>query len=275
MSNVTQGEYVQAFNINGTLIGVIVCGLGNAPSLTARVAAVAYDDDGPGGGPGTMLGMSEATDIPGPTTLPADCTEIGFPATKRSGRTFIGAWWMPSQDQGFFIASDESGPTPVADMYGRGKTGAQPGPWSLVRNAPGFEDIHALGIGARVVSMAQATAQCVNSASVICLNNGRFRIELRWRKLNDEEGLGMDSGLRTSDSAVLWFFNAANLEMLIKVINACAFNNYFWVFFAATTDVEFTLTVTDTFTGEINTYFNPLKMAALPVQHTVAFKTCL
>ena len=272
-ANVVQGEYVQAFNINGTLVSVIVCALGD-PTTTARVAAVVYDDDGPGGGPGTLLAMSEATAIPGPATLPADCTEIPVPATERGGRTFVGASWMPSQDQGFFLAADESAATPIADMYGRGRTGAQPGPWSLVRNTPDFEDIRALGIGARVVSMAQATAPCFNSANVVCLTGGRFRVELKWRRPNDVEGLGTDSGLRTSDSDVMWFFNASNLEILIKVLNACTVNNRYWVFFAATTNVEFGLTVTDTQSGKIKTYFNPLGRPAPPVQDTSAFATC-
>ena len=80
--------------------------------------------------------------------------------------------------------------------------------------------------------------------------------------------------MRTNDSAVLWFFNASNLEMLIKVLNACQVNNRYWVFFAATTNVELHLTVTDTQTGQVRTYFNPLDKAALPVQDTSAFATC-
>ena len=88
------------------------------------------------------------------------------------------------------------------------------------------------------------------------------------------EGLGTDSGLRTSDSDVMWFFNASNLEILIKVLNACTVNNRYWVFFAATTNVEFGLTVTDTQSGKIKTYFNPLGRAAPPVQDTSAFATC-
>ena len=122
-------------------------------------------------------------------------------------------------------------------MYGRGKTGAPAGNWNLVRDTS--PTVRALGIGARVVSMAQATAPCVDTANVLCLNFGRFRTELRFRQPNDQEGLGTDSGLRTDDSGVLWFFNASNLEMLVKVLDACVVNNHYWVFFAATTNVEF------------------------------------
>jgi hypothetical protein len=64
--------------------------------------------------------------------------------------------------------------------------------------------------------------------------------------------------------------------MLVKVLNACipALGNHYWVFFAATTNVQFTLTVTDTETGQMKMYSNPLNQAALPVQDTNAFATC-
>jgi hypothetical protein len=270
-NNVVEGAYVQPYNITGTIVSVIVCAFSNVPSVTARVAAVVYEDDGPGGAPGTLLAMSEPSRIPAPTSA-VDCTELTVPATPRSGRTFVGAQWMPSQDQNFAIAVDTSAGTPVVDAYARGRTGANFGAWNLVRNDNAM--VRALGINTRVVSAGQATAPCVETANVLCLNEGRFRIELRFRRPNDQEGLGTDSGLRTDDSAVLWFFNAENLELLIKVLDACLVNNHFWVFFAATTNVELHLTVTDTQTGQIRTYFNPLGKAALPVQDTSAFATC-
>jgi hypothetical protein len=62
--------------------------------------------------------------------------------------------------------------------------------------------------------------------------------------------------------------------MLIKVLDACQGFNSFWVFFAATTDVDFTATVTDTRTGVVKQYSNPAGRAAQPVQDTFTFKTC-
>ncbi len=35
-----------------------------------------------------------------------------------------------------------------------------------------------------------------------------------------------------------------------------AFNNKFWVFYGALSNVEYTITVTDTTTGVVKTYFN-------------------
>ena len=36
-----------------------------------------------------------------------------------------------------------------------------------------------------------------------------------------------------------------------------AVNNFFWVFYGALSNVEYTITVTDTLTGRTKTYFNP------------------
>jgi hypothetical protein len=270
-NNVSEGEFVQAYEINGTLVSVLVCGLGNGPSVAARVSAVVYEDDGPGGTPGTLLAMSEASSIPGAFN-DSDCSELTVPATERSGRTFIGASWMPSQDPGFFIAADLSLGTPVQDMYRRGRIGETTGSWNPVVDLSG--KVRALGIGARVVSTAGATAPCVDSANVRCLNHDRFRVEPRFRQRHDLEGLGIDADLSTDESAVFWFFVPSNLELLIKVLDGCGVNDHYWVFVAAATDVELHLTVIDTQTGKVRTYFNPLGKAALPVQDTTAFATC-
>ena len=76
-------------------------------------------------------------------------------------------------------------------------------------------------------------------------------------------------------SGLFYFFDPTNIEMLIKVLNACVppFNHY-WVFFAATTNVEFAVVVADTQTGKTVAYFNPLNRSAPPVQDVNAFATC-
>ncbi len=63
--------------------------------------------------------------------------------------------------------------------------------------------------------------------------------------------------------------------MLVKMVDACnsPFNS-FWVFAAATTNVEYTLRVTDTETGVVKEYFNPLGNAAAALTDTEAFLTC-
>jgi len=48
----------------------------------------------------------------------------------------------------------------------------------------------------------------------------------------------------------------------------------FWVFYGATTNVEFHVTVTDTVELRQKRYDNPQGMVALPVADTQAFATC-
>ena len=61
---------------------------------------------------------------------------------------------------------------------------------------------------------------------------------------------------------------------MIKAINACAFNNRYWIYSAGLTDVHVVLTVTDTQTGAVKTYNNPQGQAYLPQLDSSAFATC-
>jgi len=61
---------------------------------------------------------------------------------------------------------------------------------------------------------------------------------------------------------------------MVKVLDGCGVNDRFWVFHAATTSVEYTLTVTDTVTGQVRRYENPLGRNAPAVTDTDAFDVC-
>lgn len=107
----------------------------------------------------------------------------------------------------------------------------------------------------------------------VLLAGGRFQVDVTWRDFSGSSGVGT-LVFQSDDSAVFWFFNASNWELMVKVIDGCAFNDRFWVFSAATTDVEFTVQITDTVTGAIQSYQNPLGVAAAAVTDTGAFATC-
>lgn len=107
----------------------------------------------------------------------------------------------------------------------------------------------------------------------VVLRNGRFLVDVSWR--NGSGGTGAGSLVfQSDDSAVFWFFNSANWELMVKVIDGCPINDRFWVFSAATTDVEFTIQVTDTASGAVKTYRNPLGTSAPAVTDTGAFAAC-
>ncbi|HVS66062.1 MAG TPA: CHRD domain-containing protein [Thermoanaerobaculia bacterium] len=114
---------------------------------------------------------------------------------------------------------------------------------------------------------------CVESATQLCLQQNRFAIGVTGSTPAGDEFVGQ-AFERTSTSGEFTFFSPDNLELLVKVLDGCAINDRYWVFFAATTDVEFDLTVTDTLTGESKTYTNPQGNPADAVTDTDAFATC-
>jgi hypothetical protein len=107
---------------------------------------------------------------------------------------------------------------------------------------------------------------------VICLNNNRFAVDATWKKPSGESGVATGVTL-TDDSGYFWFFDQANIEMVVKVLNACStsLGNAYWVFAAGLADVQVAWEVTDTQTGAVYTNANPQGRAFQPVQATDAF----
>ena len=113
--------------------------------------------------------------------------------------------------------------------------------------------------------------ECLAGPSNLCLNQSRFRVEVAWENQGGERGAGEVVPFGSDDSGLFWFFEDTNWEMLIKVLDGCPANGHFWVFAAATTDVAYTLTVTDTVTGLSKAYLNPLGTAAPAITDTGFF----
>jgi hypothetical protein len=115
---------------------------------------------------------------------------------------------------------------------------------------------------------------CTPTETQLCLNNSRFKVQVNWESQDGRSGQGYAVPYGSEDSGMFWFFDEDNWEMLIKVLDGCAFNDRYWVFFAATTDQKFVVTVTDTLTEEVLQYTNPMKHPANAVTDTSAFATC-
>ncbi len=113
---------------------------------------------------------------------------------------------------------------------------------------------------------------CIPNTTTLCLNNDRFKVQATFNT-GSQSGQAQVVEL-TADTGYLWFFAATNVEAVIKVINACSFNSRYWVFAGGLTDVNVVLTVTDTQTGAVKTYTNPLGTKYQPIQDTSAFATC-
>ncbi len=106
------------------------------------------------------------------------------------------------------------------------------------------------------IDLAAATGTCVPDSSRLCLNGGRFAVETTWKDFSGHTGTGTAVGL-TGDTGYFWFFDAANVEVVLKVLDGRPVNGHFWVYYGALSNVEYTVTVTDTMTGAVKTYKNP------------------
>ena len=146
-------------------------------------------------------------------------------------------------------------------------------PGALHQELP--EDATARGFQFLVSQRYPAAATgCVPGPQTLCLADGRFRVEVTWRDFSGTAGAGSVAACATADSGLFWFFHPDNWELLVKVLDGCALNGHHWVFSAATTTVEYTLTVTDTLTGETAVYHNPLGRTAVTINDTSALDGC-
>jgi hypothetical protein len=113
-----------------------------------------------------------------------------------------------------------------------------------------------------------------SDVTTLCLNADRFSVTALWQTLGGSSGVGQAVSI-TSDTGYFWFFDPANVEVVVKVLNGCTLNQQFWVFAAGLTNVAVTITVTDVITGQARTYRNRQNTAFAPVQDTSALATCL
>lgn len=114
---------------------------------------------------------------------------------------------------------------------------------------------------------------CLPSIAALCANDNRFRLSATWRTPQGQTGTGQAITL-TEDSGYFWFFDSDNVEVTAKVLNGCGVNGRYWVFLSGLTNVEVTVTATDTASGQTKTYTNPLNQVFRSQLDTNAFATC-
>jgi PKD repeat protein len=111
--------------------------------------------------------------------------------------------------------------------------------------------------GSDTAQKTVVVSNCTAGSTTLCLNDGRFKVAVTWSvPSQNRSGTGQAVSL-TGDTGYFWFFDQANVELVIKVLDATGVNNHFWVFYGALSNVQYTITVTDTLTGTVNVYENP------------------
>jgi hypothetical protein len=96
---------------------------------------------------------------------------------------------------------------------------------------------------------------CALSSDQLCLG-GHFRVTARFTDPRSGTAAAAQAIPLTGDTGAFWFFDAANLELTVKVLDGRPLNGHFWVFSGALSDVEYTFTVTDLVSSESKTYYN-------------------
>lgn len=234
---------------------------------SSSVELVAYDNDGAGGGPGTLLGSFHYT-LDAIPVFPS-VAFYSFDLTSTAGfilpdsSIFVGGIWSPNST---FACADTSPGTTPRTLYGSFTGGS-----SWMDLSPFPDDVgRALGIR---VNPATTTTGCTSTATAMCLNNGRFKVEathqVTGQPLKKAQAVKM-----TDDTGYLWFFDSTNVEAVVKVLDACGLNNRYWVFAGGLTNVNTVITVTDTLTNTVERYTNPPNTKFQPIQDTDAFATC-
>ncbi|HKI85464.1 MAG TPA: hypothetical protein VKA53_01840, partial [Thermoanaerobaculia bacterium] len=98
---------------------------------------------------------------------------------------------------------------------------------------------------------------CTPDSTHLCLDGNRFQVSVNWTNYNTGVSALATAVPFRDESGFFYFQDSANIEVMVKMHNACKGYGHYWFFSAATTDVAYTITVTDTETGLSETYSNP------------------
>jgi hypothetical protein len=97
------------------------------------------------------------------------------------------------------------------------------------------------------------TEPCVADATTLCLRGNRFEVRVSY--VSGSTYAAARAHSYSDQSGFFWFFGQDNLETGVKILGPA--NGYWWVFHGAATDRQYTLSVTDTQTGVVQSYVKP------------------
>jgi DNA-binding beta-propeller fold protein YncE len=131
--------------------------------------------------------------------------------------------------------------------------------------------------------VAASTGDCVRDAETACLLGKRFEVKVKmWNFANPpvlfpgfiQTYQGVTS--ETDQSASFYSFTAGNVEVFVKMVDACDAPDFesFWLFAAGATTAETEIRVRDTVAEQTRIIHNPSGVLFEAVADTGAFHTC-
>ena len=202
----------------------------------------------------------------------SDCAVIGGVVYRGAAIDGLGGTYLFGDFcSGRVWAADAGAASPVAREVPQLRS---PGLTSFGEGADGEVYLTAGDSLYRLTGPAPPPDDCVRDDLTLCLGEGyRFRVRASFRVASGPTQQAKVEKL-TRDTGYLWFFDEDNVEVVVKVLDACTPFERFWVFAAGLTDVEVDLVVTDVETNEERRYPNPAGRPFPPIQDTDAFPTC-
>lgn len=112
---------------------------------------------------------------------------------------------------------------------------------------------YALAVDGAAADLARVGPLACTGGPVLCLQNGRFRVEAQWK-----DAAGNTSAARavaiSEQAGWFGFADPASVELAVRILPG---NGYFGVSFAGLSTLEAAVTVLDTVTGRVKTYAIP------------------
>ncbi len=127
--------------------------------------------------------------------------------------------------------------------------------------------------GGTVLDETALSAALCSTGPLLCLNEERFKLGVDWATPRGQFGPGRSVQL-TGDTGYFFFFNESNVEMVVKVLDACGNNGHYWAFAGGLTNVNTRMRVVDSLSGQVQIYDNPQRTPFQPLQDTGAFPSC-
>lgn len=95
--------------------------------------------------------------------------------------------------------------------------------------------------GSLPLRVNRRNVEVLDAPDVARLQDGRFLAAIEWMDADGNTGVGRPVPDPTSDSTLFSFFGPNNWDVLIKVLDGCAINDFYWVYGSAATDVTIRL----------------------------------
>ena len=141
-----------------------------------------------------------------------------------------------------------TGPSPAAEA-GAGRSG-----FDLLRMRAASLDPGGIELA------SDGSGSCEASEERLCLLDGRFAVKVDFIDPNVDADMAQAASvipsLTTGKTGFYWFFSSSNVELAVKMLDGRGVNGRFWFLYGGLSDVEYTITVTDTLAGSAATYRN-------------------